>query len=331
MVAAAAPLAYAGGALAHLAFQGTIELNAANAALQLNGGVVVTGAGGSGPGAIDLRGAAASLTFFDPTGTTTNGIDNVTITAGNSRTATDIVLENFDDAAETVTFGANARIVSAAKDAQVLVDTFDPGSYAIINAGEIEASAAKGSFTVAVATFENDGRVTVANGDDFTLVGALRGSGRVTIETGGVAEFGQAGPSQTIVFADATGRLDLTAANQFAATIAGAVAGDAIDLIRTAATSATLNAKDQLVIADNGATVATIQLAGDYAGVTFHVASDGAGGSLVTLSAGAATARSLVHGLADAMAALPGSSAVTSARAARASDGAAWMLARPFS
>ena len=76
----------------------------------------------------------------------------------------------------------------------------------------------------------------------------------------------------------------LKKAGNFAGTIAGFGATDSIDLLRTVATAASVNGHDQLVIVKGAATVATLQLTGNYSGDTFSVASDGQGGSNVTVS-----------------------------------------------
>ncbi len=57
-----------------------------------------------------------------------------------------------------------------------------------------------------------------------------------------------------------------------------------IELKARTATSATLGAGDKLVIANGSKTVAILQLAGNFAGDTFAVASDGAGGANITVT-----------------------------------------------
>jgi hypothetical protein len=296
-----ADLAYTGGGLADLTFEGVLDLSAANAAVDLDGGVAITGAGGAGPGVVDLTGNGAALTFFDLTGSTVNGIDNVTINAGNAHGAVSIDLFNFDGAPETLDLGAQAKIISKSAGAQVIVQNEAFTNSTIVNAGQIDAQASGGSFSVTVTTLENDGRVLVANGDTFILTGALTGSGKTSIATGGTAVLGVAASSQGVAFADATGTLKLSSAASFAATLSGAAVGDRIDLLKTAATNASINASDQLVITNHGAAVAKLQLAGDYSDIVFNVGGDGAGGSVITLANAPA-----VHGLTQAMASLGG-------------------------
>lgn len=85
-------------------------------------------------------------------------------------------------------------------------------------------------------------------------------------------------------FAGAGGILELGAASEFAASIAGFTSGQTIDLLEIAATGATVNGSDQLVIVDGTSTVATLQLTGSYTGDTFNVTSDGDNGSDITVT-----------------------------------------------
>ena len=75
-----------------------------------------------------------------------------------------------------------------------------------------------------------------------------------------------------------------------AAKISGYAPADTIDLLKTAATGASINASDQLVIVNGATTVATLQLTGSYTGATFSVGSDGKGGTdIVMLTAASVT------------------------------------------
>jgi hypothetical protein len=71
------------------------------------------------------------------------------------------------------------------------------------------------------------------------------------------------------------------------ATIAGFASGDTIDLLKIAATSASLNKLDQLIVFNGSTRVSTLQLTGAYQGATFTVTSDGDGGSAIALSGAA--------------------------------------------
>jgi len=73
--------------------------------------------------------------------------------------------------------------------------------------------------------------------------------------------------------------------------IAGwSASGGIIDLANTAATAASVNASNQLVVTDNGAILATFALSGSFTGATVSTTSDGAGGTDLSVSYSAAAA-----------------------------------------
>ena len=152
----------------------------------------------------------------------------------------------------------------------------------------LEASGALSGFgqvNVAVA----DGGLIEAGGGTLVLAKAISGAGSLSIDDGATLQLNAgAARSLAIDFGDTGATLALGVVGQVKATLAGFAAGDAIDLLDTAATGATLLAGDKLAIKDGKTRIAILQLSGDYGGQTFHVASDGAGGSLITLAAGAA-------------------------------------------
>lgn len=124
------------------------------------------------------------------------------------------------------------------------------------------------------------------------MSGTLLGRGTIVLAGGASVEVDSAAPASlsTAFKSGAAATLALGAPAGFAATIAGFAAGETIDLIDTAATSAALNASDQLVITNGATTVATLQLRGDYAGDSFDLASDGHGRTAITLTPGPAAA-----------------------------------------
>ena len=319
-------LAYNFGHLANLTFEGAVDLGTADTGLNLDGGVVFTGADGTGPGVINLTGARATLQFYDPTGVNGNGIDNVTINVGNATGADTIDILSYGRKAQTLTLGAGTNIISNSDGAQVVMTSQFLFPDILVSHGNITAAAAGGIFTATFKVFENDGHVTVSNGDTFVLNGELTGTGQISVGGGGVVSLGAVGAHQTVAFADSAGTLKLTGPASFAATISDATIGDVIDLINTSATAANVNSHDQLVITNNGATVATLQLVGDYSHTAFNVGGDGAGGTAITLAAGPS-----VQGMSQAMAGLGGSTAAIAAPAAAALlQSPMPMLARTF-
>jgi len=88
-----------------------------------------------------------------------------------------------------------------------------------------------------------------------------------------------------VTFEGTTGALSLGNAGGFDGTIAGFAQGDIIDLINTKAGSVVYHAaNDTLSVKYQGKVIATLQLSGDYTGDTFGVASDGKGGTAITLT-----------------------------------------------
>jgi hypothetical protein len=154
--------------------------------------------------------------------------------------------------------------------------TFTPS--ALTNSGVISGNGAIG---VAVA---NSGIIEAATGT-LDLTQANTGSGTMKIDAGATLKVeGAAASTLTVRFFAGAGTLALAAPSGFAATLHGFAPTDTIDLLKTVADTATLGAGDTLVITDNGANVATLQLGGTYTGDTFNVASDGHGGTNITVT-----------------------------------------------
>jgi hypothetical protein len=186
--------------------------------------------------------------------------------------------------------------------------------------------------TVGVPVFD-DGAVEVATGTlDFG--GKLFGTGVLKIDSGaGLEADGSAIKTLTVDFDGNDATLAMKFAKTFAATISGFAASDTLELLRAKATGANVNGSDQLVIVNGSTTVATLQLAGSYAGVSFSVVSNGNGGTDITIANGANEAPSniqvpspqlMVMAMA-AMAPPPGVSLPVHVPAAVHS----WMLTRP--
>jgi len=142
-----------------------------------------------------------------------------------------------------------------------------------------------GVSAIAVTTYDN-AMIEVAAGTlDFTV--DLYGTGALKIDAGATLEADRSAvDTLTVDFAGADATLAMRFASNFAATISGFAASDTLDLLKTKATSASVNAKDQLVILNGKTVVATLQLTGSYVGDTFSVGSDGKGGTDITIAAG---------------------------------------------
>lgn len=120
------------------------------------------------------------------------------------------------------------------------------------------------------------------------LKAATDGTGTISLASGSTAEIVQSLASGgQVSFADAAGDLlRLDAPSGFAATVSGFAKGDVIDLRGLAGTSAAWSGGVLTVQLSGGGTYG-LKLAGAYAGTSFQVASDGAGGSLVTIGSAA--------------------------------------------
>jgi hypothetical protein len=148
----------------------------------------------------------------------------------------------------------------------------------------------------------NNTKTISAAGGVLEVDGTVTGAGRFDIGVGSELRLDQAATAVTATFAGADGTLAMADPDAFNGKIAGFAAGDTIDLVGLVATSVTrTRGTDILVFSNDGATVAALTLTGDYLGDTFHVASDGAGGTNVTLIVPAAPA---LARLAQAMAAI---------------------------
>lgn len=147
---------------------------------------------------------------------------------------------------------------------------------------------AGGTSAISLLTYDN-GLIEAADGTlDFTF--KLLGAGSLKIDAGATLELGSSAASTlTAQFNGANATLALRFARSFAATITGLASTDTIDLLRTRATGASVNASDQLVIVNGATTVATLKLSGSYAGATFTIGSDGNGGTNVTLAGAGAS------------------------------------------
>ena len=162
--------AFDGRTLDGVTYQGPLELINTGDRVTIAHGLIVTGAGGSLPGTIDLTGAAAIL---DLAGT----LDNVTLNIGSD--AGDTLSA---DQGGTVTLGQNASIVSLGAFATLLA-----GAGTTLDLlGTVSASS---DDTVTLAdsggTFGNDGTIAV-NGGTIDVNTPLTGVGSGgTIEVGG--------------------------------------------------------------------------------------------------------------------------------------------------
>ncbi len=173
-------------------------------------------------------------------------------------------------------------------------------------AGTLIKSVKSGLSVVGLATTET-GLIEVAAGTlDFQQ--SIAGTGGLRIDAGATLEVDSSVAKTVSLTFNGAATLALKKPTKFAATIGGFAVGDTIDLLKIAATGASINGKDQLVIVNGATILATLKLTGIYSGATFTIGSDGHGGTRVTMltAAGAPPSASTPHAFAAAMAGLCG-------------------------
>ena len=256
---------------------GTLAVGAGDLTIQAGANVDVSsatfaaGATVTGGGTLILNNATmAGLSV----GEATSLVDIGTVT----QTGNIVLREGVQSARRVVESGATWKL-----DGNVGIDRRLSENPAITVYGLLVKSAGSGVGAIGVSA-EIDGVAEAARGT-LDFVPGVTGSGTLKIDAGATMECGgAAGPALTANFRGAGATLALKDPAAFGATIAGFASGETIDLLDVAATSAVLGPGDTLVIDDGTTTVATLQLSGDYAGDSFAVASDGKGGTSITLS-----------------------------------------------
>jgi hypothetical protein len=291
---------------------GALELaSGAGAIAGLGARGIVSGAEAmtfSGFGAYDLD-AGSSWVMTGPNALSSS--QSLTLAAGGALTMAGAAILNVSgtvDQSGALTIGdatANKATVSILDtgvwdiDGGIITHGVAAGSR-IVNRGQLVSLAVAGTSSVGVMVVD-DGAVEAASGT-LDLTGEVTGTGSLKIDAGAVLEVGATATKALAVIFDGSGAtLALAHPARFGATIDRFAPTDNIDLIKIAASAASVNDGDQLVITDGARTVATLQLAGTYGGDTFDVGPDGAGGTDITLSAPSIPA---AHGMVTAIAQL---------------------------
>ena len=185
---------------------------------------------------------------------------------------------------------ANTGTVEAAGGVLTLTGALADTGTIIVDANAILAL--NGSFARPI---QDDGQLQ-AEGGLLRIAGAVTGSGGFVIDsptasTAGTLELAIAS-ARPVAFNGPRGVLKLDAPASFTGSITGfgggtfgGLAGDTIDLVGIVANSATL-VGSSLQIRNAGSLVDTLTLAGNYTGlgIGFAAASDGAGGSAITVT-----------------------------------------------
>jgi hypothetical protein len=138
-------------------------------------------------------------------------------------------------------------------------------------------------FGIVAAPVVNDGSVE-AQTDLLEITGDLAGTGTDSIDADTTLQLdGAVTGGQTVTFAGSDGILAVEEPSVFAATISGFAAADLIDLFGITATAVSYQS-NILTVMNGATTVASLNLAGNYAGNTdFEVSSDGVGGTRISI------------------------------------------------
>ena len=274
------------GVLAGVAYQGTLALTAANAAVTLTGdsGLI---SGGGGPGTATVTGANAALLLQ---GITT--LDEAAIALGSNAAAavlgtTDPLLAS---QATTATLGPGLSVTQAGANAAIDANaqTPIPGvglSDTLISQATIAAGVHGGTLTLGgYGTLINEGTIAASNGDTVLVSAAqFSNTGGITIGSGAVLELGAPGdPYQPPTWSN-TGSIvvnggTLELAGSFGTTQLGQIS----ETSGTIALLGTLGNAGSTLTLGPGGTLPWLSLSGTIAGGTIRDAggylSPGAGG-----------------------------------------------------
>ncbi len=253
---------------------------------------------GAGTTLTIASGETLSLTGVATLGATVNGsgtlaLSNATLSglvAGGTVTLDDagtivqtgqITLGDASSNAATLTIASSATYKI---EGNVGIGIGASSSSVIDDNGLLIKNGGTGTSNIAVGIIDN-GHIEVSTGT-LDLAQGLTGTGAMQVDAGATLEFGASAASTlTMAFNGANATLALASPSSFAATISDFAAGDKVDLLAIKATSAVLEANDQLLITNSASTIATLQLTGTYTGYTFATVSDGHGGTDITATA----------------------------------------------
>ena len=170
-----------GGTLSGVTFDGTLNLTASSASVQLANGFKMAGSNGAGRGTINVTGPSATLDFDN-----TETVSNATINLGNSAGYSNYLYE-YDTgnvgnqvltlaSNDTVDVQGNAQIYGSGASGDTIVNkglieqtgnsgTLNIHPNAFTNGGTIDAKASNATLDIEPGTFTNSGTIDVMNGD----------------------------------------------------------------------------------------------------------------------------------------------------------------------
>ena len=161
IAAAGGTLAASNGTLNAVTYQGTLDLSATSATLTIVDGITLTGAGGTGPGTVNLTGLASELTIDNAT-----TLDNATINLGNASGNATLLSSDTTGTGAVLTLGSQLALTQAGANARL--QSGAAAGDGIVNLGSISAGISHGSFTVNGRSFTNQGSLAISNGAGFS-------------------------------------------------------------------------------------------------------------------------------------------------------------------
>lgn len=273
-------------AVGYLTLDGGATLD--NAGLLAETGNVTLG-DATGPGTV-VNAAAATWNFIGDGGMYTGGsiegsFANSGLLEKTAGTAVSYIEANFSNAAGATIDVATGQIEIVTGSAAFAGTVEGAGSLLVNAFATISSLAVSGGSPNFAGGLSVSGTIVDTGATLFTG-GTLSGAGRIDLASHGLAQInGSAAAGATVAFLDATGTLALANPAGFAATIAGMVAGDTIDLLNTPASTVTdlTFGAHTLTIDVAGGTSYLLHMAGSYTSASFHVAADGHNGAAITI------------------------------------------------
>jgi hypothetical protein len=180
-------IAFAGGTLDGVTYQGTLDLSAPGSSVVVKDGIALTGVAGSGAGLVNLTSPGSSFASFNSLyaqGSET--LDNATINIGNNTGSSDLINDNRNGAA-VLTLGSRLTLNHTGSNAG-LESLLNQSGSGIINVGDVNAGFNGGQFGVSGPSFNNQGTIAVTNADtvDITSTSFINSlSGKVIVASGG--------------------------------------------------------------------------------------------------------------------------------------------------
>ena len=187
------------GTFNDVTYEGPLEISSSEGLLNITNGLTVTGAGGSGPGTIDLTEGNYAILNFEGAQT----IDNATINLNgtdsfNPRTEIDIG----GGYGAVLTLGPNLTVSSTAASTQAYIENDYENNTAVVSQGTIIAAAKGGQFYIAPPEgFANQGTISVSNDEYFSIqpgFGIFDNTGIVTVTGDSTLGIGDSGVTPPI-------------------------------------------------------------------------------------------------------------------------------------